>query len=69
MLKQQEEERAREMAKNPIAPENVDMGFAVPGMSTNQYASKPAAPAVPAKKASKERRIAVHQRMTSHCFI
>ena len=55
MLKQQEEERAREMAKNPIAPENVDMGFAVPGMSTNQYASKPkaAAPAVPAKKASK----------------
>ena len=55
MLKQQEEERAREMAKNPIAPENIDMGFAVPGMSTNQYASKPkaAAPAVPAKKASK----------------
>ena len=55
MLKQQEEERAREMAKNPIAPENVDMGFAVPGMSTNQYASKPKAeaPAVPAKKASK----------------
>ena len=55
MLKQQEEERAREMAKNPIAPENVDMGFAVPGMSTNQYASKPkaAAPAAPAKKASK----------------
>ena len=55
MLKQQEEERAREMAKNPIAPENVDMGFAVPGMSTNQYASKPkaAAPAVPAKKAPK----------------
>ena len=55
MLKQQEEERAREMAKNPIAPENVDMGFAVPGMSTNQYASKPkaAAPAVPAKNASK----------------
>ena len=55
MLKQQEEERAREMAKNPIAPENVDMGFAVPGMSTNQYASKPkaAAPAVPAKKTSK----------------
>ncbi len=55
MLKQQEEERAREMAKNPIALENVDMGFAVPGMSTNQYASKPkaAAPAVPAKKASK----------------
>ena len=55
MLKQQEEERAREMAKNPIAPENVDMGFAVPGMSTNQYASKPkaAAHAVPAKKASK----------------
>ena len=55
MLKQQEEERAREMAKNPIAPENVDMGFAVPGMSTNQYASKPkaVAPAVPAKKASK----------------
>mgnify|MGYP002574769253 FL=1 len=55
MLKQQEEERAREMTKNPIAPENVDMGFAVPGMSTNQYASKPkaAAPAVPAKKASK----------------
>ena len=55
MLKQQEEERAREMARNPIAPENVDMGFAVPGMSTNQYASRPkaAAPAVPAKKASK----------------
>ena len=52
MLKQQEEERAREMAKNPIAPENVDMGFAVPGMSTNQYASKPKA-AAPAKKASK----------------
>lgn len=54
MLKQQEEERAREMAKNPIAPENVDMGFAVPGMSTNQYASKPkAVSAAPAQKASK----------------
>ena len=54
MLKQQEEERAREMARNPIAPENVDMGFAVPGMSTNQYASKPkAVSAAPAQKASK----------------
>ncbi len=54
MLKQQEEERAREMARNPIVPENVDMGFAVPGMSTNQYASKPkAVSAAPAQKASK----------------
>ena len=54
MLKQQEEERAREMARNPIAPENVDMGFAVPGMSTNQYASNPkAVSAAPAQKASK----------------
>ena len=54
MLKQQEEERARGMARNPIAPENVDMGFAVPGMSTNQYASKPkAVSAAPAQKASK----------------
>ena len=54
MLKQQEEERAREMARNPIAPENVDMGFAVPGMSTNQYSSKPkAVSAAPAQKASK----------------